>query len=151
MGNPRPAGGGGIGWDASGGLLFAFSHGYGTTTNNKAELRALHDAMKISICRGYNRIFLEFDSKCMVNAFIGKSSPTWKWRYWWTRIRALRIGGTFLIFRVPREVNGPADELAKAATTSQLNFMYLSPSKLPIRVKGLYRLDQLGFGSVRET
>ncbi|XP_058111999.1 uncharacterized protein LOC131255318 [Magnolia sinica] len=150
MGNPGKSGGGGIGRDSFGAFLFAFSHGYGIGTNNRAELGALHDTMSTCINRGYNQVFLESDSKCVVDAFTGKSSPVWKWKYWWTRIKNLRTRGIFVIFHIPREGNGPADALAKTTALSQQHMSYLSFTELPHSFKGLYNMDALGLGSLKE-
>ncbi|XP_058086486.1 uncharacterized protein LOC131233718 [Magnolia sinica] len=143
LGNLGPSGGGGICRDPAGSFLFAFSHAYGTGTNNRAELRALYDVMVLSANFGYDQILLESDLKCVADIFNGRSSPTWRWRYWWTRISSLKSRCTFSFSLIPREGNGPADGLAKAGAMSQIDTVYDNVNALPNYIRGLYRVPVL--------
>ncbi|XP_058089366.1 LRR receptor-like serine/threonine-protein kinase EFR [Magnolia sinica] len=87
--------------------------GYGTTSNNLAELRAVWDGLKFCISSGMDRVLLKSDSKWVVDCISGESSCDWKWVYWLARIKSLLDRGSYRISLIPREANGPVDGLTK--------------------------------------
>ncbi|XP_058106352.1 uncharacterized protein LOC131249565 [Magnolia sinica] len=150
-GNPGPSGGGGFCRNSSGNLIFAFYSGYGDDTNKRAELRVLHDAMEINVSFGFNQVELESNSQFVVDAFRGKSTLAWKWRYWLSRIEGIKKKGIFSISLIPREGNGLADGLAREGVACQGNVLFKNEKDLPICTRDLYLLDKVGLGAIRES
>ncbi|XP_058081863.1 uncharacterized protein LOC131229843 [Magnolia sinica] len=112
------SGGGGIVRGKKGEFLFAFGAGYGSRSNNKAELRAVHDKLLLGLNRGFSNIVIESDSKLVVDSLLGRSTLHWQRRPWASRISDLMRRGRVTIQLIHREGNGPVDGLARLASDS---------------------------------
>ncbi|XP_058081877.1 uncharacterized protein LOC131229852 [Magnolia sinica] len=148
LSNSGLADGGGICRDHLGNVIFAFANGYENASNNLAELRVIHDGINLCLDLGLQNVILEFDSSWVVRCFLMNCAPSWKWSYWLTRIVSLVGRGSFRIAHVLREVNGPADSLAKLGSNLQTNRFF--PNILPHFSRGQILLDKLGLGAIRE-
>ncbi|XP_058111312.1 uncharacterized protein LOC131254341 [Magnolia sinica] len=138
LSKPGPAGGGCICRDSNGNLVFAFAEGYGSSSNNRAELRALHDGLELCISCGLLCVSIESDSKWVVDCINGRSSFAWKWKYWFSRIQKLSLKGSFRCSLIPREANGPANGLAKLGSSTQADSLVLQVSSLPRLLRGSF-------------
>ncbi|XVF03450.1 hypothetical protein REPUB_Repub04eG0262600 [Reevesia pubescens] len=67
IGNPGPAGAGGLIRDYNGNFLIGFSRKLGITTSMGAELWAIRDALKIAFNHGFSNIWLETDSQVAIH------------------------------------------------------------------------------------
>ncbi|XP_035547386.1 uncharacterized protein LOC118348919 [Juglans regia] len=131
MGNPGSCGIGGVIRDASGGMVQAFASYVGLGSNNKAELLALLYGLRRFVS-WWNR------GRCGV----------WYLEDFWEEIVELACTVRCRFQHVYREGNRAADWLAKAGALGS-EWVVSSSDNLPRVLRGLIRLDSLGFPSLR--
>jgi ribonuclease HI len=76
-GNPGPSGCGGVIQNFYGECQVAFSMPIGTQTNHVAEARAACESVKIATEMGVKNLWLEGDSKNILDCIQGKTQPSW--------------------------------------------------------------------------
>ncbi|XP_058068856.1 uncharacterized protein LOC131218191 [Magnolia sinica] len=141
--------GGGIYRKEDGELVFAFSHGYGLGTNNKAEFLAIYEGLSICANKGLWNVIVESNSKLVVDMLNRVSQMGWKWYHWVTRITSLDSRGSFRYTHTVREGNRPADGLARLGSKTQSNRVVHATKDLPREICGLVVLDKVGLGVIR--
>ncbi|XP_058071141.1 uncharacterized protein LOC131220196 [Magnolia sinica] len=72
--------GGGIYRDHNSTMILAFYNGYDVTSNNRAEIRALHDGLELCVLHRLQNVHIESDSGWVVDCILGKSTVEWKWK-----------------------------------------------------------------------
>lgn len=77
MGNPSPSRSGGIIRNSFGEGVAAFASPLGTQTNHLAEARATCSVVKLAFEAGVSKLWLEGDSKNIINNINGISPPSW--------------------------------------------------------------------------
>lgn len=83
LGNPGQAGGGGVIWNDKGKLVSAISIFFGEATNNKAELRALIEGLKICHELEVYHIDIECDSLVVISWILYNKCHLWYlWDFW---------------------------------------------------------------------
>ncbi|KAF5182399.1 hypothetical protein FRX31_028016 [Thalictrum thalictroides] len=107
------AAGGGIIRDVEGNHLSNYFSFYGKGTNNLVETRAILDGVALCAMLGYNRVYLQTDSK-MALQWLNQTIPIpWHLRLWWRHYRNVTKNMTIMAIHVYREGNTPADHLSK--------------------------------------
>ena len=69
--NPGPSGGDAVLRDSSGAFIFTYSCYFGIATSLAAEVRALLMGVKLCISNGYNLLYIESDSKVLLQILEG--------------------------------------------------------------------------------
>ena len=146
LGNPGPAGGGGVLRDSSGNFIFGFSKFFGSCSNNEAELRAVVEGITICKQLGHVGIDIECDSDVVVS-WIRSRRCRYLWDFW-DQLTDLLEGFDFSIHHLYREGNKVADALARYGASGRNN-VFSSSSQLPGVIKGLLQLDKLGTAYIR--
>lgn len=142
------AGGGCVLRDPNGEIIFAASKFFGMATNVQAEILALEYGLTLCREKGFCDIRVDTDSMLLGQMLQGKIPHPWQHRQVLVNITALLDSTQGLIRLQFREANAVADALAKHASTSRTTSMF-DQFTLPRRIKGLARLNQLGFPYVR--
>lgn len=75
FGNPGYVGASGVVRDDKGNLVFCFGYHVGKTTNNEAELRAIHIGLSICYAMRTNNVEVESDSELVVSWLKEKKKP----------------------------------------------------------------------------
>ncbi|KAF5472295.1 hypothetical protein F2P56_009026 [Juglans regia] len=109
----NPSGGGGILQDMDGNFKAAFSSHFGLGTNNKAELRAILEGIRLCKSLSFSKIIIESDSNLIVDWLRSGKCTLWHlWNYWNELSHELQGTDTRVIHQL-REGNQAADFLAK--------------------------------------
>jgi ribonuclease HI len=116
-GNPGSSGAGMVVFNALGQELFRQSTYLGEMTNNMAEYEAFIRALRHARAENIDNITIYTDSQLLANQISGVyQTKNVRLRRYLEEARLLiRTFGQFRIHHIPREQNGIADSLAKAA------------------------------------
>ena len=76
-GNPGPSGCGGVIRNSFGEGIATFASPLGTQTNHLAEARAAIRVVKLAFDAGVTKLWLEGDSKNIINTIMGTTPPSW--------------------------------------------------------------------------
>ena len=146
-GNPSHVGGGGILRDHRGRIIFAFSHFYDVQTNIAAEAMSIWDGLLLCAARDLRDIFLESDSRVLVDMLCSGHCAHWRLKSVWidimrcqTRLRT--INHQF------REGNQTADALASHAIHSRQRSLFTICQDMPQEARGCHCLKKLGMPSL---
>lgn len=142
------AGGGCVLRGQSGDVLFAASKLLGVATNVQAEIMALEYGLSLCQEKGFRDIQVDTDTMLLVQMLQGKAPQPWRHRHILARISALLNSTHSSLRHQFREVNAVADALAKHASSSETSTIF-DHFTLPRQIKGLVRLDQIGYPYVR--
>ncbi|KAF7827592.1 reverse transcriptase [Senna tora] len=122
LGNPGPAGFGGLFRDENGRWICGFSSHLGNRTNMFAELSAIKHGLNIAINRGFLRFVVDADCLEAINLIMEGDISTHHLGVIISDIRMLRSRFEVISFNhVFREVNHCVDALAKLGTSSNEN------------------------------
>ncbi|KAI3443768.1 hypothetical protein Pfo_000433 [Paulownia fortunei] len=147
-GNPGIAGAGGLLRNWNGDVLVAFYEAIGVQTNSVAELHAVLRGLMLAIERGFTRIWIEVDSKLVVQLLTGNSMANWTHQSFITRDRSLLRGVEYKITHLLREGNKVADCLANMACIL-LDSNVFQQNNIPNEICGLVKADTLKLTSFR--
>ncbi|KAK0573059.1 hypothetical protein LWI29_002443 [Acer saccharum] len=140
--------GGGILRDANGYFKGAFTSHYGVGSNNRAELKALFDGIRLCKRLSYFIVIIESDSKIVVDRFrVGKCTLWYLWDFWDECIKEMQ-GTNVRIVHQFRERNQAADFLAKLGERGS-NVIYEEFQELPRLLYGIVRIDRSGLLAIR--
>ena len=146
--NPGSSGGGGILRDANGYFKGAFTSHYGIGSNNRAELKALFDGIRLCKRLSYSSVIIESDSKIVVDWFrVGKCTLWYLWDFWDDCIKEMQ-GMNVRIVHQYREGNQAADFLSKLGERGS-NVIYEEFHDLPRLLQGIVRIDRSGLPTIR--
>lgn len=147
LGNPGPAGGGYVVRGPHSEIIHAAAVFLGTATSLFSEIRALLLGLQWCAEQGCPMLYIECDSKVLVDLLSHKS--TWPWRFQedLQEIESIMRPG-FQLRHIYRECNAVADSLARLASSSTHSTMFYSLS-LPSHIKGLVALDSHSFPYLR--
>lgn len=149
LGNPGPAGSGGILRDDGGGFVFCFSLHLGEETNMFDKVIALKQSLLYCLQLGFNDIVCESDSAKLVHWFgLHIASLPWTILELWDDIIAFGQSLSFALQHAYRERNSIADQLEKAHTKG-LSEVFLLSSLLPRLAWGELKLDLNGLSKFR--
>ncbi|MQL68439.1 hypothetical protein Taro_000722 [Colocasia esculenta] len=104
-GNPGPSGGGGSIRNSNGDILLAFAFHYGFSNSLQAEVRALHDGLKLAEEFGFHISMTFSDSATLVTSLSTKSPPSWDCLRWWRPALAIYQRNDSHIRHTFREAN----------------------------------------------
>ncbi|KAH9302171.1 hypothetical protein KI387_013754, partial [Taxus chinensis] len=116
----------GIGRDNEGDVQFFFAENLGITTNNFAEVKAVHKGMQQALKIGWQKIQIELDSQIIMNLlsdYRTDSSPNW-------RIAKEVWGPEFERFRSD-SYSLPSSTMDEAGFSQQVSFYHRKPAWLP--------------------
>ena len=148
MGNPGSCGIGGVIRDASGGMVQAYASYIGFGSNNKAELMALLYGLRRCKSLNISNVIVEMDSMVVISWWLRGRCGVWYLEDFWEEIVELACTVHCRFQHVYREGNRVADWLAKAGALGS-EWVFSSSYNLPRVLRGLIRLDSLGFPSLR--
>ena len=145
------AGGGGILRDTKGDIIFAFAaSSYLVHSSLEAEGLALRDGLSICCEMGISTVIVESDSLVLVQIMKGSCPCPWRMTYIMHEVasQARQLG--FTINHIYREANQVADCLAGiGCSMGSTTTIWTSWAELPTAAKGPYRLDKIGYPSLR--
>ncbi|KAK0586367.1 hypothetical protein LWI29_005771 [Acer saccharum] len=140
--------GGGILRDANGYFKGAFTSHYSVGSNNRAELKALFDGIRLCKRLSYSSVIIVSDSKIVVDWFrVGKCTLWYLWDFWDGCIKEMQ-GMNVRIVHQSREGNQAADFLAKLGESGS-NVIYEEFQELPRLLQGIVRIDRSGLPAIR--
>ncbi|XP_042964739.1 uncharacterized protein LOC122298962 [Carya illinoinensis] len=143
LGNPGPAGAGGVIRDSLGRLHTAYSVFLGQGSNNFAELRSLLEGVRRCHQLSFRRVEIEVDSQLLVCWCTKGECNIWYLEDFWEELWGLLGGMEFCMHHVFREGNVVANFLAKMGAGS-LNMDWSVNDSLPDQLCGLLRMDRIG-------
>ncbi|XP_035541522.1 uncharacterized protein LOC118344586 [Juglans regia] len=148
LGNPGPAGAGGVIRDSFGNLQAAYSVFLGQGSNNFAELRSLLEGVRRCYQLGFRRVDIEVDSQLIVSWVTKGTCNIWYLEDFWEELQGLLGCLEYRLTHVFREGNAVADYLAKRGAEG-LNCDWSFNDALPSQLRGLLRLDKIGIPYLR--
>ena len=149
IGNPGPAGAGGVLRDHRGQWITGFSLRGGFASNNMAKLTAVRQGLEIAWNKGYRLLHLELDSKVVLSWLTNQNMnyPTNLLPLICDCRNLLHQDWEVHVHHMYREANGCADLLAKEGTRQQpVECVY---SSCPTFVTVAYIRDLTGLGETR--
>ncbi|XP_042964017.1 uncharacterized protein LOC122298309 [Carya illinoinensis] len=149
LGNPGPAGAGGVIRDSLGRIHSAYSVFLGHGSNNYAELRSLLEGVRRCHQFGFRRVEIEIDSQMIVRWCTKGQCTIWYLEDFWEELRGLLGCMEYRLNHVFREGNAVADFLAKMGAGG-LTMDWSFNDTLPEQLRGLLRLDRIGLPYLRK-
>lgn len=116
-GSPGPAACGGIFRDSNSAILGCFACNIGPQNSLFAELMGAIIAIEVAHKRGWRNLWLECDSKLVIDSFSNPNIVPWKLKNRWLNCMVLSKEMFFLRSHIYREGNNCADKLANFGTT----------------------------------
>ncbi|XP_077231488.1 uncharacterized protein LOC143864444 [Tasmannia lanceolata] len=129
LGNPGPAGIGGLARDSTGVVSWAFVGPIGTSDSSEAEVKAAFQGIKHMGRDIFDKVIVEGDSSNVISWLSGKIAPPWRFLSFFEEIADL-VSGSSIVFKfVRRSANGEADSLARSGVHKEglELFDYLPP------------------------
>ncbi|XP_077251403.1 uncharacterized protein LOC143890566 [Tasmannia lanceolata] len=117
LGNPGPAGIGGVLRNDRGELIWAFAGPIGVTDSTEAEVRAAHQGIKLFVNERLSNVVIEGDSPNVIRWLNGAGSHPWRFDYHFDEMLDWMRSSTFLFRHVRRSANSMADALARDGVT----------------------------------
>ena len=148
LGNPGQASAGGVIRDNCGRLCMAYSVHLGIGSNNFAEMRSLLEGVRRCHQMGFYKVEIESDSHILVNWIIKGECNIWYLEDYWDELSSYLTCMDYRVGHVYREGNCVADFLAKQGARG-LNKDWPADGDLPSHLRGLLRMDRLGFPYLR--
>ncbi|XP_077223042.1 uncharacterized protein LOC143856662 [Tasmannia lanceolata] len=129
LGNPGPAGIGGVLRNSEGEVVKAFSGPLGVADSTEAELRAAYQGFLVLGRERLAHSLVEGDSVNVIRWLKGSVSPPWRFLRIFDEIKDLSVGCSVDFLHVRRSANDIADRLAKEGVVNQSLelFDYLPP------------------------
>ncbi|XP_077252938.1 uncharacterized protein LOC143892304 [Tasmannia lanceolata] len=120
LGNPGPAGIGGILRDCTGAVIKAFSDPIGIADSSEAEVRAVHQGILSMERNRLGSCIVEGGSLNVIRWLRGPLSPPWRFLHFFDEIKDLSEGLSVLYQHVRRSANAMAGKLAKDGVSKQV-------------------------------
>ncbi|XP_077249299.1 uncharacterized protein LOC143888774 [Tasmannia lanceolata] len=114
LGNPGPAGVGGLCRDSRGVVSWAFAGPIGISDSTEVEVRAAYQGIKRLSLDSYDRTIVEGDSSNVIGWLSGQVVPPWRFLNYFEEIHDLIEESSIVCKHVRREANGEADSLARS-------------------------------------
>ncbi|XP_057857147.2 uncharacterized protein LOC131066407 [Cryptomeria japonica] len=131
-GNPGPAGCGGVIWNGAGFYIGAVAFPLGIQTNNLAEAMGTLQTIKLAYNLSVKVLWLEGDSKNIINCLLGKHQPSWMIKNIIDSVREFLEGfDKCYISHEYRESNMCANWAANEAVQSEQIKIWNSEAELP--------------------
>ena len=128
----------------NGNCIAAFSLPLGFQTNHYAEANATRNAVKLAFEVGVSNLWLEGDSKNIIECIIGKSPPSWTIANLIEETRAtLAKFSKIHVTHIFREANLVVDKFMNIGVDSDHKMKWLPVFFLPTDVKSLIDLDMI--------
>ncbi|MQM08799.1 hypothetical protein Taro_041657 [Colocasia esculenta] len=144
------AGGGGILRDHNGRCICVFAKNYqGTISALDVEARALRDGLAMCCSKGFLDIMVETDSLMLTQSVTGQSQRPWVLTCIFQEMAEINHKLTTQIQHIPREANQTAHHLAGYGCSTDQTCFWELEAVLPHIVKGPYRLDKMGYPTLR--
>ncbi|XP_077242381.1 uncharacterized protein LOC143882877 [Tasmannia lanceolata] len=113
LGNPGPAGIGGLAKNSAGVVSWAFAGPIGRSHSSGAEVKAAFQGIKRLSRDMFDKVIVEGDSSNVISWLSGKVAPPWRFLSFFEEIPDL-VSGSSIVFKfVRRSANGEADTLAR--------------------------------------
>ena len=112
--------------------------------NLEAEAHALLEGVTMCVSLSQSQVFVEMDSKVLLEVITRNASCSWRIDYIIRQIWSTSQDGWFPFSYGYREVSSVADALAQIASTNRAYCTYHSIN-LPRHVKGIVNLDRFLF------
>ncbi|KAL0416831.1 UNVERIFIED_CONTAM: hypothetical protein Slati_3515000 [Sesamum latifolium] len=148
LGNPGPAGAGGIIRDAKGQVRLAYQVALGATTSVIAELTAVWHGLELAIANGLVSLEVEVDAMTVIQLLRSRAFGRWEVHHLIMRIAQIQHVLGLVVRHTFREANRAADHLAKEAASLQMTRV-LHPGDISGALRGIIRLDRLGIPHLR--
>lgn len=111
-------------------------------------MTSLLKGLQLCVEQGHLNVFVESDSKILVDMIRGKSHWPWRYRKQLQEISSLMASSGSKLKHIFREANSAADWLAKQASSQRETYM-IDAFTMSSFLKGLVQLDQHSFPYVR--
>ncbi|XP_077241786.1 uncharacterized protein LOC143882203 [Tasmannia lanceolata] len=114
LGNPGPAGIGGLARNSAGVVSWAFAGPIGRSDSSEAEVKAAFQGIHRLSKDMFDKVIVEGDSSNVISWLSGKIAPPWRFLSFFEEIADL-VSASSIVFKfVRRSANGEADSLARS-------------------------------------
>ncbi|XP_077231884.1 uncharacterized protein LOC143864904 [Tasmannia lanceolata] len=124
LGNPGPAGIGGVVMNSDGEVVQAYSGPIGVADSNEAEVRAAYQGILLLGSERVANTIVEGDSLNVIRWLKGSAVPPWRFLHFFDEIKDITVGRSVAFQNVRRAANEVADKLAKAGAVKQSLELY---------------------------
>lgn len=115
----------------------------------EAEVKGLHQGLRICKEKGFTNIVIELDSLVLVQIIQGKVKSPWNIAYMIRSIFQLLGFFNYSVQHIFREGNQAADFLANVGCKSEKYFLFDNVN-IPKMLRGIVRIDSSGLPSLRK-
>ncbi|XP_077232486.1 uncharacterized protein LOC143869814 [Tasmannia lanceolata] len=119
LGNPGPAGIGGVLRNSEGDVVQAFSEPIGVADSTEAEVRAAYQGFLMLGSERVANTIVEGDSVNVIRWLKGSVNPPWRFLRLFDEIKDISVGCSVDFLHVRRSANEIADSLAKVGVVKQ--------------------------------
>lgn len=148
LGNPGPSGVGGVIRNDKGEFVCGFANFTAHKTNNAAEVLGLLYGLRYVCQLDIQQVEIEMDSMLVIDWLQVKKCRLWYLEDYWEEVLYLLDRLRFSMNHAYREINSAADGLARMGAKGG-NSLWFSFSKLPMVIKGIIRLEKIGYPYMR--
>ncbi|KAG9442593.1 hypothetical protein H6P81_018447 [Aristolochia fimbriata] len=127
LGNPGPAGYGGVFWNSEGDILMSYAGPIGIEDSTSAEVHGVLHALRHFQNRFSSPLLIEGDSSNVISWCKQTSAPPWRFLYIFREISFLTSTFVHEWHCTPRSANSLADSLAKEGTQLSAPIVRVSP------------------------